>query len=259
MNYQYFEKLWLNKLQADIYLVLLKTWNQPASVVAKRMWVERTKVYRYLLQLVKLWIVKKSKKHNSQTFFIDDVQDLKKITRSKSKELEYLEENEDKVISLIEKSQSTNLNLPKITLYEAWEWVGNIFEDILNNIKKQNLLTVRIFASNTIHEKDVWWTVWEYASNFFRTLEKEWIHLEEYLWVWNQIMERIEYYMDSKNFPELPAANSSINIILVWNIVYFVIYNEAPIWVKIENENLADALHIMMDEILRLKEMLEKK
>lgn len=254
MNYIFFQKLGLGKLHTDIYLALLKSGNQPASVIAKRMWIERTKVYRYLLELVKMWIVKKSKKDNSQTFFIDNVEDLKSITKSKASELKYLEENQDEIIEVIKKSKIWNTKLPKISLYETWEWVNNIFEDILNNIKKQELLTIRIFASNTVYEKDVWWTVWEYASQFFKSLEREWVHIEEFIWVWNKIMERIECSTDSKIFLKLPASSSSINIMLVWSVVYFVIYNEAPIWIKIENENLADALHIMMDEIAKSKE-----
>ena len=257
MDYPFFEKIGLTKQEADVYLSLYKLWTQPASTISNSLWLERTKVYRKLIKMTQMWIVRKTQKHWVQHFFIEDVRDLWKIISNKTNDTNYLNKNKDRVLSLIEKSKVWEINVPKITIYEAWEWVNNIFEDILSNIKKQWILTIRIFASNTIEERDAWEKVWEYASNFFKTLEKENIHIDEYIWVWNLLMERIEHYVDSINLAELPAAKSSINIILVWNILYFVIYNEAPLWIKIENENLTDAMHILFDEVKRLKEIIK--
>ena len=70
-------------------------------------------------------------------------------------------------------------------------------------------------------------------------------------------MERIEHFVDSTNLSELPAAKSSVNIILVWSILYFVVYNDAPMWIKVQNDNLSDAMHILFDEIKRMKGVIE--
>ena len=258
MDYPFFEKIGLTRQEADVYLSLYKLWSQPASSISNSLWIERTKVYRKLIKMTKMWIVRKTQKHWVTHFFIEDVRDLKKIIWRKTEDTNYLNMNQDRVLSLIEKSKIGEVNVPKITLYEAGEGVNNIFEDIMANIKKQWILTIRIFASNTIEERDAWEKIWEYASNFFKNLEKENIHIDEYIGVGNLLMERIEHYVDSVNLGELPAAKSSINIILVWNILYFVIYNEAPLWIKIENENLTDAMHILFDEIKRFKAMNKK-
>ncbi len=259
MDYQFFEKIWLTRQEADVYLSLYKLWTQPASVISNALWLERTMVYRKLIKMIKLWIIRKTQKNKIQHFFIEDVRDLSRIIENKTKDTNYLNTNKDRVLHLIEKSKIWEINIPRITIYDAWQWVNNIFEDIISNVKKQWILKIRIFASNTIEEKGVWEKIWEHASNFFKTLEKEKIHIDEYIWVWNLLMERIEHYIDSKNLAQLPATKSSINIILAWNVLYFIIYDKTPIWIKIENENLTDAMHILFDEVKRLGEILNKK
>lgn len=255
MDYSYFQKLWLDKEHADIYVELYKLWPQPASVIAKYVEIERTRAYRKLLNMSKLWIIKETQRHKIKHFFIDDLWDLQKLVEKKNKEIEYLNKNKDNFFTKIKELKQAQTNTPKISLYESWEWVNNIFEDILQTIKIKEILTIRIFASNTIEERWEWWKMWEYASNFFKSLEKENIHIDEYIWVWNLIMERVEHFVDSTNLSQLPAAKSSANIILVWNILYFIVYDNAPIWIKIENDNLSDAIHILFDEIKRLKKL----
>ena len=257
MDYSYFSKLWLGNDYADIYMTLYKLWTQPASVIANTIWTERTKIYRKLLSMVKMWIIKETQRHKVKHFFIDNVRDLWRLIEKRNKEIDYLNENREIFLSTIEQSKISELNAPKVTLYEAWEWVNNIFEDILSTIKSKWILTIRIFASNTIEERDEWEKIWEYADKFFKDLEKENIHIDEYIWVWNLIMERIEHFVDSTNLSELPAAKSSVNIILVWSILYFVVYNEAPMWIKVQNDNLSDAMHILLDEIKRLKDIIK--
>ncbi len=257
MDYSYFQKLWLNNEYADIYIELYKLWTQPASVIAKVVDIERTKTYRKLINMVKLWIVKETQKHKVKHFFVDNIWDLQRLVEKKNEDVKYLNQNKTEFFNKIKELKLIQTNTPKITLYESWEWFNNIFEDVLQTVKDKKVLTIRVFASNTIEERYEWSKLWEYANKFFKTLEKENIHIDEYIWVWNLIMERVEHYIDSVNLSELPAAKSSANIILVWNILYFVVYNNAPIWIKIENDNLSDAIHILFDEIKRLKKMIK--
>ena len=259
MDYPFFERLWINKMQAEIYSMLYKLWSQPASVIAKQLWLERTKVYRNLITLTKLWVVKKTTKNSIQYFFVRDIQDLERFVNKKVESLEYIEKNKLRILDEIQKTKLETSNLPKISIYDNSEWVWSIFDDILSSVKAQKLLTIRMFASNTYIEQNQNIKAEEFAKKFFDNLSKEKINIDTYLGSWNLIMERIDTGFDSLSIWELPATQSSINLILVWKIVYIIIYNKTPQWIKIENENLADAMHILFDTAKKFDYMISRK
>ncbi|EKE26641.1 MAG: hypothetical protein ACD_4C00210G0002 [uncultured bacterium (gcode 4)] len=254
MDYSFFEKLWLTKIQSDIFLTLYKLGSQPASIIAKHLWLERTKTYRGLIKLSELWFIKKTQKNWVQLFFVKDIHDLEKFIDKKIENHNYIKNNKIKILDDIKKIQFENSNLPKISIYDNSIWVWDIFDDILDNIKKQKLLTIRMFASNTYLEQNENIVAWEFAKNFFDWLKKEKIHIDTFIWSWNLIMERIDTNFKNIDIWELPATWSSINIILVWKIFYLIIYNKTPQWIKIENENLADAMHILFDTAKKFSE-----
>ncbi len=247
MDIPFFEKLWMTKSQAEIYLWLYKLWSQPASIVAKQLWLERTKVYRNLLTMTKMWIIKKATKNGIQVFFVNDIQDLSRFVDRQVESLSYIENNKLRIIDEIQKTKLETANLPKISIYDNSEWVWSIFDDILSSISLQKLLTIRMFASNTHLEQNENIRAEEFAKKFFDNLNKNKIHIDMLIWSWNLIMERVDTFFDWRNIWDLPATQSSINIILVWKTLYIIIYNKTPQWIKIENENLADAMHILFD------------
>ncbi|EKE28407.1 MAG: hypothetical protein ACD_3C00062G0002 [uncultured bacterium (gcode 4)] len=259
MEYSFFEKLWLTKIQAEIYTDLYRLGSQPASVIARQLWLERTKVYRNLISMTKLGLVKKATKNWIQVFFVKDISDFSRFVDKRIENLEYIENNKMRIMDEIQKTKLETANLPKISIYDSSEWVWSIFDDILNNIRTQKLLTIRMFASNTYLEQNENIKAEEFAKKFFDTLAKDKIHTDTFIWSGNLIMERIDTYFDTQNIWELPATQSSINIILVGKTTYIIIYNKTPQWIKIENENLADAMHILFDVAKKYNELMDKK
>ena len=254
MNYNFFEKLGLSKTQSEIFLTLYKFGSQPASIIAKQLGIERTKVYRYLLRLVELWFIKKTQKNWVQIFFVKDINDLERFIDKKIENYNYIADNKNKILDEIKQIKLENSNLPKISIYDSSEWVWDIFQDILDNIEKQKLLTIRMFASNTYLEQNENIKASEFATSFFSKLKKDKIHIDTFIWSGNLIMERIDTHFKNIDISDLPATQSSINIILVGKIFYVILYNKTPQWIKIENENLADAIHILFDTVKKFSE-----
>lgn len=60
-------------------------------------------------------------------------------------------------------------------------------------------------------------------------------------------MERVQHIVDSMNIQDIPATQSSINVILVGKAVYVVMYDKSPMGVKIENDTLGDIFHLLLD------------
>jgi hypothetical protein len=63
------------------------------------------------------------------------------------------------------------------------------------------------------------------------------------------LMENISKTYDIEIIEKLPASNSAINIFLVWNIIYIIIFKDSPFWIKIESEDLAYTFHFLFDNI----------
>ena len=128
-----------------------------------------------------------------------------------------------------------------------------MFDDILSEIQQQGLLAIRLFASNTFEEQQTAPVIQTSMQDFFTRLEKQEIMLDSFIGSGSLIMERIDMSSDISFLAQLPAARSSVHIFLVGYIVYIVVYRDSPIGIRIENESVADALHIMLDEVQRAK------
>lgn len=259
MDYLIFEKIGLNRMQYDIFVALYKLGSQPASIIANYIWIERTKVFRNLIKLTSLWFVKKTQKNWVTVFYVKEIEDLERYIDKKVEGLKYLNDNKSKLVENLKKIKFENSNLPKISIYDNSIWVWDIFDDIIQNIKKQKLLTIRLFASNTHLEQNENIIAAEFAQEFFIKLKKDKIYIDTLIGSGNLIMERIDTNFKNIEISELPATQSSINMILVGKIFYVIIYNKTPQGIKIENENLADALHILFDTAKKYDSLLEKR
>ncbi len=76
--YNYFESLGFNHKEAEIYLALYKLGIQPASVIAKYINIERTYVYKVLIDLSHKNLVSITDKNGVKHFYIPDISILKK-------------------------------------------------------------------------------------------------------------------------------------------------------------------------------------
>lgn len=79
-------------------------------------------------------------------------------------------------------------------------------------------------------------------------MEENKISIDAFVGIGNLIMEKVINPIN-QSLINLPATKSTINIILVGDIIYFIIYDNSPIGIKIESENMADAFHVIFDEM----------
>lgn len=84
---------------------------------------------------------------------MEDTVDLKKYLDKKIKNLNFIKDNQKDFLDYIDNQKQKNNIIPKITIYNDNSGVNSIFEDIISNIQKKRLLTIRVFASNTYEEQ----------------------------------------------------------------------------------------------------------
>gem|GEM_PF-5549037 len=173
-------------------------------------------------------MIKKTQKNSIIVFFIKDLGDLEKYIDKTLNNFEYISTNKKDIIDELRKKKLENTNTPKTTIYDNASGVGNIFDDIIESIKVQKLLTIRLFASNTYLEQNENIVASEYAQNFFKNLGRLKIFTDVLLGSGNLIMERIDANFEHIDISELPATSSSINVIIVGKVIYIITYDKTP-------------------------------
>lgn len=80
--FDYFQSLGFSQKEAEIYLALYKLGTQPASVVANYTDMERTHVYKILVELAQKNLVSVTEKGGVKNFFIPDIGVLKRYVEN---------------------------------------------------------------------------------------------------------------------------------------------------------------------------------
>ena len=86
-----------------------------------------------------------------------------------------------------------------------------------------------------------------YTQNFFKTLKQQSISLTSYIADGSLIMEQLRTVDATLDLEELPAGNNAINLFLIGQTVYIIIYKNLPIGIKLESPELAWALHFLLE------------
>jgi len=130
---QALEDLGLSKLEVDAYLALVKTSGaQPASVIARRMNVNRTTTYKALVNLTKFGLATKTMRHGIICFFAEDPEDsLRNLVESKTQNLKEVSATILEAIPSLVVGEEGSPNMPKIRYYEGIEGIKQVYESVL--------------------------------------------------------------------------------------------------------------------------------
>jgi len=248
---KYFINLGFSKNEAKIFKTLFILWTKPASTIAKYLWMERTSVYKILQRLVKENLIFETYKWGIKHFFIPNIEVLKHYTQNKIENLEKIDKDYENIKQeLLEFENIKDKNIPKITLFDSNQWIKNIHDDILKNTLKNEYISIKLFASNTVdYQVSISKDLKKSSTDLFKKLKTNNIDIETYLWNWIMLMENISKTNDISIIEKLPASNSAINIFIVWITIYIIIFKESSFWIKIESNDLANTMHFLFDKI----------
>ncbi len=252
---EYFRELGLNKKETEIYLSLYKLGSQPASTIANHANIERTYTYKALIKFTKMWIIAATTKSGVKHFFVDDVHKLKKYVENQRLRYESMENDFESIASeLAQYDNKLAGNIPKIALYDGSDGIENIYNNILSELESSGYMSIKFFASNLVYSA---WSanrqLKKSSEDFFDTLAKNKIHIDTFLGNGIMLMESIWKTVHVDEMKSLPADNSSINIFIVWKILYIIIFKDIPIAIKIESPELAETLHFLFENVVITK------
>lgn len=249
--HRFFTQLGFTEKEAEIFLALYKLGTKPASSIASYLHMERTSVYKSLLKLTQEGVVLETKVRWVTHFFVPEIRLLKKYMLAKKEELQHLEDNFGLIeAELAQYDASKYSYIPKISLFDGEDGIKNLFNDIYDTTIKHQYLVIKFFATNTFEAQvSVGKKLKDYYENIFAKLQKQKVLVEAYLGNGVMIMEQISKTTNIQNLSELPAGNSTMNIFVVGEVVYLIIFKELPFGIKIDSRDFSSVMHFLFEKL----------
>lgn len=246
----YLHSCGLNEKESDVYVTVRKLWSHPASTIASVAGYERVRTYKTLQKFVTMGIMAETVTKGVAHFWIPSLELLQAYIQRHQTTRTTLEEQFPYIKSaFMNIPNHQHFSAPKIQLFEQTDGLRFLFADILQTITQQQLITIKLFATNTFETQILSnTTIKTYAQDFFSTLHKQNITMSSYIAEWSLIMEHLTIRDQNKSLDSLPAGNNAINLFLVGQSVYIIIYKELPIGLKLDSPEFAWAMHFLLEQ-----------
>lgn len=127
------ENIGFSEKKAKIYLAILELGEASVIDISKKIGIKRTTVYNILPELISEGYVKKTSKNKKSLFFVEDPDLLKNNLEDK---LATLKEALPEIKSL----QNIFPFKPKITFYEGFGGIKEIYKDTLNSLNSGDII-----------------------------------------------------------------------------------------------------------------------
>lgn len=247
---QFITDLWYNHKEAQIYITVYQMWSSPASSIAARAWYERVYTYKALQQMVDDGIIAQTKKSTITHFWIPDESLLLSYISKHHNKRQSLEQQYPYIQTQLQSLRSWSAaQAPKIQLYEGMSQMTNIFGDMKYTISQQNLLSITVFGTHTFQEQIVSnKVVSDYAHDFLTYLGNHHVAVHNHIAEGWLIMEQIRSYPGIDKLGELPAWDNAVNIIIIGQTIYLIIYRWSPVWLKISSPEFARAINFILKQ-----------
>ena len=137
MLWQILNNIGFNEKESKIYLALLETSAQPASVVTRQSGINRTTTYLTLEDLLKKGIVNRFERKSIQYFEAVDPKQIINILENQKIDLEEKKNYLKKQIPKLESIAQTDSTKPRVSYFEGFEAIMNLYADSLNGDHKE--------------------------------------------------------------------------------------------------------------------------
>jgi hypothetical protein len=144
---------------------------------------------------------------------------------------------------------ATQTQAPKISIFDTRDSLTQCMDDILYMIDQHHYLSVKLFASNTFESASTTgFSLQDYTKQLRTQLNRKKIETDIYLGDGTLIMEQLSHTSNASDILTLPAWSNAVNIFVVGQYLYFVIYHATPIAIKIQSQQLADTMHFILEQ-----------
>lgn len=194
--------------------------------------------------------MRKTTARGVSSFFVVEESILADRVEKEKKKAFMLQESRPTFLARLQQSRQISSLAPAMTLYDGVAGIKNLYDDILREIQKNEYCVITFFTSKTLDSYALTpKTLSDYYQAFFTDLEKQGIRVQIRIGQGISLMENIVYTTALKDILDVPAGNSAINIFVVGQVVYYIVFEEYPAGVKIASKALANGMHFFFEHL----------
>lgn len=247
----FLEQIGLSEPEAHVWITLWQMGSSPASSIARQATIGRVTTYKILQRLVDAGLVSQTKQAGTTHFWIADSTLLQSHIQRQQTKREQEQETFVQLKSSLDQLRDGQQSVtPTIQLYEGKDQIRHLFTDIQQVIIDTDLRSIATFGTATFQEQVVSHDMVEdYAEGLIDFLQSEKILITNHVAEWWLTMEQLRKYPGVETLATLPAGDHAINMIIVGQIVYVVIYAKQPIGIRIGSPEFARALHFVLSQV----------
>lgn len=248
----YLLKLGLSPKEKTIYLALASIGVQPASIIARRLELDRVVTYKHLKKLASMNLVKVFVRDGIQYFGITGAEGIEALLNDRAESIGTMKKEMAAVsVALRNMSRGEGFD-PTLQTFQGKSGIKSLFRDLLFEAKKESVLRIRVLTSNTFDQQMGAIDLSVFMKDFFVDAGSSGISLEILEAAGTLIPEYIRR-IDPKHFyPEdFPASRGATSVFLVGTALYVASYGDSPIGLKMKHTETSQIFHFFFDVISR--------
>lgn len=246
----YLEHLGLSEKEQKIYLALLELGVQPASVVAKHCRLDRVTTYKHMKRLCAQGLLKTYYTHAIQHFGVEGPEVIERLLKEREQHVRGLIENYPEAAKELRNKTQGQQQIPSVQVFEGENGIKSCMQDLLFELKTQQIRQVRLLSTNTFSERLGNVSLSRFLGSFLTSIKRDGIDLDILEATGTLLPERLEHRtIEEMDLKHLPAANGATHIFLAGSAVYLLTFKQTQTGLKIKQQEMAQIFHFLFDAV----------
>lgn len=242
--------LGLSAKEQSIYLTLAGLGVQPASVVAKKLGLDRVVTYKHLKEFETMGLAKVYLRDGVQYFGVTGAQGIAGHLQEKARSIQELEKTIPDADAELRRISRTEGFVPTMQVFQGASGIRGLFRDILFECKQEGVLRIRMLTSNTFDQQRGSVPLSAFMGKFFQESRESNVGIEMLEASGTLLPEFIRRIDPQHLSPDvLPAARGATNVFLVGSALYLASYGDSQIGLKIKHQEMSQIFHFFFDVI----------
>lgn len=247
---EYLSQLGLSDKERTIYLTLADLGVQPASIIARRLDLDRVVTYKHLKKLESLGFAKVYIRDGIQYFGITGAEGIAAHLEDREQFVEELAAQIPAVETELKQILRGEGFVPTVQVFQGKSGIKALFRDLLFEAKHEGVMRIRMLTSNTFDQHMGSTTLAKFTEEFFKDVQKAKLAIEM-LEASGTLLPEYIRRLDPVHFDphEFPAARGATNVFLVGTALYLACYGDSLIGLKLKQEQMSQIFHFFFDAI----------
>jgi|CXWL01.1.fsa_nt_gi hypothetical protein len=252
MLLEYLARLGLSDKERTLYQTLASIGIQPASILGKRLNMDRVVTYKHLKKLATQGLVKIYIRDGIQYFGTTGAEGMASYLQEQSAEIEELSVQIPQIRQELQGLSHGEGFVPKVQVFEGKSGMKSLMRDLLFEAKKEGIMRIRMLTSNTFDQQMGSVRLSAFMDEFFGEARKRSLAVD-ILEASGTLLPEYIRHIDPRHFDpkDFPATRGATNVFLVGTALYLACYGDSQIGLKVKQEQMSQIFHFFFDTISR--------